>query len=706
MTEDEDPYLWLEETEGDAALAWVGERNAETLAELTADPGFEGLERAAREVLGDSSRIPYVVRRGPHLYNFWRDADHVRGVWRRTTLDEYRGASPRWETVLDVDALAAAEDVPWVWAGASVLRPGLKRALVELSRDGADATVVREFDMEGRTFVEDGFRLPEAKSSVGWIDEDHLFVGTDTGPGTLTASGYPRTVRRWRRGTPLAEAPLVFEGAHEDVSVAAWHDPTPGFERELAVRQLDFWHSEHFLLRSDAPSDTAWTSAQEAAQHGVGDTAPVRIEVPDDALAEVHREWLLVTLRSSWLDRPAGALLAFGFDSFLRGERAHEVLFTPDAHTVLDGYAVTRRHLVLETLTDVSSRLQLLTPKAGGEGGWSRGPLEEVPPLSTAAVRATSPDEEDENAEEILFDVSGFLQPSTLHRAVAGAPGLETLKQDPERFSAEGLCVRQHFAVSADGTRVPYFVVGPEQREGPVPTLLYGYGGFEVSLTPFHSAVTGRAWLERGGAYAVANIRGGAEYGPAWHRAALGAHRERSFDDFAAVAGDLASRGITTPQRLGITGASNGGLLMGVMLTRHPELFGAVVAEVPLLDMVRFHRLLAGASWTAEYGDPDNPDERAHLLRWSPYHRLDPHRACPPLLLTTSTRDDRVHPGHARKMAARMRELGLPVRYFENTGGGHAGAADHKQAAFIEALSHTFLWRTLSEEGRVPGSDG
>lgn len=341
-----------------------------------------------------------------------------------------------------------------------------------------------------------------------------------------------------------------------------------------------------------------------------------------------------------------------------------------------------------------------------GEGGWSRGPLEEVPPLSTAAVRATSPDEEDENAEEILFDVSGFLQPSTLHRAVAGAPGLETLKQDPERFSAEGLCVRQHFAVSADGTRVPYFVVGPEQREGPVPTLLYGYGGFEVSLTPFHSAVTGRAWLERGGAYAVANIRGGAEYGPAWHRAALGAHRERSFDDFAAVAGDLASRGITTPQRLGITGASNGGLLMGVMLTRHPELFGAVVAEVPLLDMVRFHRLLAGASWTAEYGDPDNPDERAHLLRWSPYHRLDPHRACPPLLLTTSTRDDRVHPGHARKMAARMRELGLPVRYFENTGGGHAGAADHKQAAFIEALSHTFLWRTLSEEGRVPGSDG
>lgn len=706
MTEDEDPYLWLEETEGDAALAWVGERNAETLAELTADPGFEGLERAAREVLGDSSRIPYVVRRGPHLYNFWRDADHVRGVWRRTTLDEYRGASPRWETVLDVDALAAAEDVPWVWAGASVLRPGLKRALVELSRDGADATVVREFDMEGRTFVEDGFRLPEAKSSVGWIDEDHLFVGTDTGPGTLTASGYPRTVRRWRRGTLLAEAPLVFEGAHEDVSVGAWHDPTPGFERELAVRQLDFWHSEHFLLRSDAPSDTAWTSAQEAAQHGVGDTAPVRIEVPDDALAEVHREWLLVTLRSSWLDRPAGALLAFGFDSFLRGERAHEVLFTPDAHTVLDGYAVTRRHLVLETLTDVSSRLQLLTPKAAWRGRLVARPAGRG---ATAFHGRRAGHLPGRGGRERGGDpVRRQRFPPALH----AAPGRGRCPGSGDAEAGSGALLRRGTvrtaALRGVGGRHPRAVLRGRAGAagGACPHAPLRLRRLRGVAHPFHSAVTGRAWLERGGAYAVANIRGGAEYGPAWHRAALGAHRERSFDDFAAVAGDLASRGITTPQRLGITGASNGGLLMGVMLTRHPELFGAVVAEVPLLDMVRFHRLLAGASWTAEYGDPDNPDERAHLLRWSPYHRLDPHRACPPLLLTTSTRDDRVHPGHARKMAARMRELGLPVRYFENTGGGHAGAADHKQAAFIEALSHTFLWRTLSEEGRVPGSDG
>ncbi|MBO8203014.1 S9 family peptidase [Streptomyces smyrnaeus] len=681
--EDDDPYLWLEEIEGEAALAWVEERNAETVAELTADPGFEALRKEAREVLSDPARIPYVVRRGPHLYNFWRDAAHLRGVWRRTTLAEYRGPDPRWETVLDVDALAAAEDVPWVWSGAVVQRPGRKRALVKLSRDGADATVVREYDVEGRRFVtqaEGGFRLPEAKTSVTWIDQDHLFVGTDTGPGSLTRSGYPRTVRRWRRGTPLAESPVVFEGRAEDVSVHAWHDPTPGFERDLAVRHRDFWSSEYFLLGPDA--------------------APVRIEVPDDALARVHREWLLVRLRSPWLERPAGALLAFPFDAFLRGERAHDVLFTPDERTVLDGYATTRGHLVLETLTDVSSRLQLLTPNTGG--GWSRRPLGEVPPLSTAAVTATAPDEEDENAEEILFDVSGYLQPATLCRAMAGASGVETLKQAPARFATEGLCVRQHFAISADGTRVPYFVVGPERQEGPVPTLLYGYGGFEVSLTPSYSAVTGRTWLRRGGAYVVANIRGGGEYGPAWHRAALGAARDRAFEDFAAVARDLAARGVTAPERLGISGGSNGGLLMGVMLTRHPELFGAVVAEVPLLDMLRFHRLLAGSSWIAEYGDPDTPDERAQLLRWSPYHNLDADRGCPPLLLTTSTRDDRVHPGHARKMAARMRDRGLPVRYFENTGGGHAGAADHEQAAFVEALTHTFLWRTLSGEGRVP----
>lgn len=681
--EDDDPYLWLEEIEGEAALAWVEERNAETVADLTADPGFEALRKEAREVLSDPARIPYVVRRGPHLYNFWRDAAHLRGVWRRTTLAEYRGPDPRWETVLDVDALAAAEDVPWVWSGAVVQRPGRKRALVKLSRDGADATVVREYDVEGRRFVtqaEGGFRLPEAKTSVTWIDQDHLFVGTDTGPGSLTRSGYPRTVRRWRRGTPLAESPVVFEGRVEDVSVHAWHDPTPGFERDLAVRHRDFWSSEYFLLGPDA--------------------APVRIEVPDDALARVHREWLLVRLRSPWLERPAGALLAFPFDAFLRGERAHDVLFTPDERTVLDGYATTRGHLVLETLTDVSSRLQLLTPNTGG--GWSRRPLGEVPPLSTAAVTATAPDEEDENAEEILFDVSGFLQPATLCRAMAGASGVETLKQTPPRFATEGLCVRQHFAISADGTRVPYFVVGPERQEGPVPTLLYGYGGFEVSLTPSYSAVTGRTWLRRGGAYVVANIRGGGEYGPAWHRAALGAARDRAFEDFAAVARDLAARGVTAPERLGISGGSNGGLLMGVMLTRHPELFGAVVAEVPLLDMLRFHRLLAGSSWIAEYGDPDTPDERAQLLRWSPYHNLDADRGCPPLLLTTSTRDDRVHPGHARKMAARMRDRGLPVRYFENTGGGHAGAADHEQAAFVEALTHTFLWRTLSGEGRVP----
>ncbi|WP_019547368.1 prolyl oligopeptidase family serine peptidase [Streptomyces sulphureus] len=677
---EQDPYAWLEDVDSEAALAWVGERNAETVAALTADPAFEGLRDAVREVLDDTARIPYVVRRGGHLYNFWRDHDRPLGMWRRTTLDEYRSPAPRWETLLDVDALAEAEGVRWVWAGATVLRNGPPRALVELSRDGADATVVRELDLDRGAFVEDGFRLPEAKNAVDWIDEDHVFVATDTGPGSLTDSGYPRTVRRWHRGTRVGDAPVVFAGAADDVSVGAWHDPAPGFERDLAVRHRDFWHSEFFLLAEDGE--------------------PVRIEVPADCEPQLHHEQLLVRLRSPWLGQPAGSLLAFPLDAFLAGERTYEVLFTPDERTVLEEFTTTRSRLVLTTLTDASTQLHLLSPEPGG--GWSRSPLGEVPPLATATVTATSPYEDDETAEEVLFDVGGFLQPSALRRVVAGRPGVETLRRAPARFRTEGLCVRQHFARSADGTRVPYFVVGPEDRDGPAPTLLYGYGGFEISLTPVYSAVTGRSWLERGGTYAVANVRGGGEYGPAWHRAALGARREAAFDDFAAVAQDLVARGITTPGRLGASGGSNGGLLTGVMLTRHPELFGAVVSEAPLLDMARYHRLLAGASWTAEYGDPEVPEERAHLLRWSPYHNLRTGHGSPPLLLTTSTRDDRVHPGHARKMAARMRQLGLPFEYFENTGGGHSGASDHGDAAFLEALVHTFLWRELGEERRVP----
>ncbi|MFF4170583.1 prolyl oligopeptidase family protein [Streptomyces sp. NPDC001744] len=667
---DDDPYLWLEEVSGDAALAWVAERNAETAEALAADPGFAPLKERLREVLDAPDRIPYVTRRGPHLYNFWRDAGHVRGVWRRTTPEEYRKDAPAWEVLLDLDALAAEEGEKWVWDGAVVRRPDRDRALVRLSRDGGDAVVVREFDLAGRRFVRDGFHVPEAKTSIGWIDADTVFVGTDTGPGSLTDSGYPRTVRRWRRGTPLEESEQVFEGESGDVAVWGYRETTPGFEREFVGRSPDFFRSETYLLE---PGGT-----------------PVRIDVPDDASVHAHRRHLVVELRSEWLGRPAGSLLAFGFDAFLAGDRAHEVLFVPDARTALAGCSWTRHHLILRTMRDVSTRVEVLTPTA--EGPWERAPLAGVPPFSEADVVGTDPDVSD----EYFLDVSGFLQPSTLHRGDVGGD-TEVLKQAPDRFDTTGLTVGQHFATSPDGTRVPYFVVGPDHAvTGPGPTLLHGYGGFEISLTPSYGAVRGRAWLERGGTYVVANIRGGGEYGPDWHRAALRDARPRAFEDFAAVARDLVARGVTTPAMLGATGGSNGGLLMGATLTRSPELFGAIVAQVPLLDMTRFHKLLAGASWIAEYGDPDDGADLPHLRDLSPYHRIEADRTYPPVLLTTSTRDDRVHPGHARKTAARLRELGHPVLFHENTGGGHAGAGDNEQAAHNSALVHTFLWRHLA----------
>ncbi|MFJ1896046.1 prolyl oligopeptidase family protein [Streptomyces sp. NPDC088115] len=672
---EKDPYLWLEDIESEAALAWVAERNAETAAALAADAGFATLKERLREVLDASDRIPYTVRRGAFLYNFWRDAAHPRGLWRRTTLEQYRKDDPEWEAVLDIDALAAAEGEKWVWAGARVRHPAYDRALVCLSRDGGDAVVVREFDLTTRTFVEDGFQVAEAKTRIGWIDADTVFIGTDFGPGSLTDSGYPRTVRRWRRGTPAEDATPVFEGRPQDVSAGGWHDSTPGFERDFVFRSLDFHHSETHLLTADG--------------------SLVRIEVPDDAHAYAHREYLVVSLKSGWLGHPAGSLLAFGFDAFLAGDRTAEVLFTPDGRTALAGHSWTRHHLILETMRDVSTRIEVLTP---APGGWARGPLADVPPLSAVSVVDTDPDVSD----EYFLDVSGFLQPSTLYHGEIGA-GSEILRQAPARFGTAGLTAEQYFAVSEDGTRVPYFVIGPDRSApgaAPGPALLYGYGGFEVSLTPFYGASTGLAWLERGGTHVIANIRGGGEYGPAWHRAALGANRSRAFEDFEAVAADLVARGITTPAMLGAAGGSNGGLLMGAMLTRSPQLFGAIVAQVPLLDMLRFHELLAGASWIAEYGDPDDEADRPHLRELSPYHRLGADRAYPPVLLTTSTRDDRVHPGHARKAAARLRELGHRVLLHENTGGGHAGAGDNEQAAHNSALMHTFLWQHLAPQER------
>ena len=663
-----DPYRWLEEVDGPRAAEWVAGRNAEAERALASHPGFAALLPRLRTILDSTARIPYAGCHAGLLYNFWRDAAHVRGIWRRTTLDAYRLPEPSWETVIDLDALAAAEGENWVWGGVTWLEPAGERCLVSLSRGGGDAHVVREFDVAAGRFVDGGFTLPEAKSDVAWVDRDTLFVGTDFGPGSLTGSGYPRTVRCWRRGQALAASPLVYEAQEDDLSASAWRDATPGFEREFVLRQIGFYSSELFLRRGGAL---------------------VKLPKPVDANAFAVRDQVVIELRSDWIVAgrryPQGALLAADFEAFLLGDTAFETLFAPTPASSLDGVTVTRDALLLTVLDNVRNRIVELRRDAGH---WHARDLD-LPAMGALGAWAF-----DRVASNRYFlTATGFTEPTTLSLMEAGSDGRELLKSMPAFFDAAHLVVHQFAARSPDGTLVPYFAVMRRDlpRDGDNPTVLYGYGGFEVSLKPSYGAITGSAWLEDGGVYVVANIRGGGEFGPRWHQAALKEHRQRAFDDFIAVAEDLVERGITRPRRLGIMGGSNGGLLVGAALTQRPELFNAVVCQVPLLDMRRYHTLLAGASWMGEYGDPDDPDEWAWIGRYSPYHHVEAGRCYPRTLFTTSTRDDRVHPGHARKMAARMRELGHDVLYWENVEGGHAGAADNLQTARMWALTWSFL---------------
>ncbi|WP_110654477.1 prolyl oligopeptidase family serine peptidase [Salinicola halimionae] len=696
---DGDPHRWLEAVDSAESLAWVEDQNRRTL-ESFEDADFATLQTGLREILDADDRIPFVVKRGEHYYNFWQDAEHPRGLWRRTRWESYLQARPDWEVLIDVDALNVSENENWVWHGADCLEPEKpggpwERALVSLSRGGADADVTREFDLIAKRWIgvdgdgEAGFERPEAKGGMSWIDRDTLFVytdfgTTDSGESALTSSGYPRLVKRWRRGEPMAAAETIFEAAEQDLMALAFHDSTRGFERDFIHHALAFYEQRLIELLPD------------------GEAFP--IEVPLSAQAVVHREWLLVHLRDDWqleendLNFPSGALLAIDYASFKRGERGFTTLFTPDAHRSLEGFEWTRNYLVLDVLEDVKHRLQVLIPGQGAD--WSPRPIPGLPTAGEIGVAAL----DDEESDEVFLIVTDYLTPTTLARmdlaAVDRAP--DTIKRAPSFFETDGMQVTQRFATSADGTQVPYFLVLPAGMEAgkppqPLPTLLYGYGGFEISLTPHYIAGAGRSWLTRGGAYVVANIRGGGEYGPRWHRAALKGERHKAFEDFAAVAEDLVAAGITTPQRLGIQGGSNGGLLVGNMITRYPAHFAAAVCEVPLLDMQRYHQLLAGASWMAEYGDPDSDDWEHFLKDYSPYHNLREGVDYPSVLFTTSTRDDRVHPGHARKMMARMEAMKAgDVYYFENTEGGHGGAADNAQRAKLSALAWRFLWDRLS----------
>jgi prolyl oligopeptidase len=666
----DDPHIWLEGVDDPKALAWVEAHNQPTLNELQRHPAYDTIYKRVLGVITSRSRIPYVSSRAGSYYNFWTDADHPRGVWRRTTPASYATSTPTWETVIDIDALAKAEKENWAWKGSSCLEPQFRRCFIFLSRGGADATEIREFDVDTKQFVKDGFFVPQAKSDITWLDENNVYIATDFGPGSLTSSGYARIVKHWQRGTPLSSARTVFEGKPEDVSVYGSVLRVNGKRLPMVGVSPKFFETVRYLVQGDSL---------------------VRIDVPTKASMYTINSQIIVQPRTDWTvggqTLKAGTLVAMNFDEFMRGGRSFKTLVAPTPTQSIEGVSSTQNLLLVGMLDNVRGGLYRYEFV---NGQW-QGERVPAPDMSSISVV-----EADDFSDRYFFTVTSFTQPTTLFVADGkGAP--QPIKQLPSLFNETGLITEQFMATSKDGTRVPYFVVRREnlQLNGNNPTLIYGYGGFEVTYTPAYSGTMGSAWLERGGVYVLAGIRGGGEFGPTWHQTAMKENRQRAYDDFYAVAEDVIARGISTPRHLGIMGGSNGGLLTGVAMTQRPELYNAVVIQVPLLDMRRYNKLLAGASWMAEYGDPDKPEDWAYISKYSPYQNLKPGVKYPRALITTTTRDDRVHPGHARKMGAKLEELGQPFYYFENTEGGHGSGVTPEQQAKMIAVTYSYLLKQL-----------
>jgi len=676
-----DPRVWLEEVEGEQATVWVEGQNERTFARLQGDERYQGLYDQALAIAQSEDRIPYGSYSGGYIWNFWQDAEHTHGLWRRTSLESYLTDAPDWDVVLDLDALSEAEDRNWVWRGSDCLAPTYERCMLTLSDGGSDAAVRREFSITDRAFVEGGFETPEAKGGVSWIDENTLMVGLATSPEDTTSSGYPSVAYRWERGSDLADATEVVRGDQDDVGLFAFraedHDGTV------------------YMMASEADTfyDTTWWYLPT-------DAAPVQLPLPSkSSIQDLYQGELVFTIEEAWTPTdggetfPQGALLSFNMAEFAATGELPDVrtVFVPGPRQSLGGMGSTASAFLVAIDENVVGGLEAFH---FADGQWSSETVP-VPANMTISLRGT------DNHHDVAFmNAEGFLTPDSYFMVDAAELTVEEIKSIPARFDAEGLVVEQLEAASPDGTMVPYFVVRREDTvmDGTTPTLLYAYGGFQVSIRPSYSGSRGQLWLENGGAYVVANIRGGGEFGPAWHQAGLKMDRQRIYDDLIAVAEDLSARGITSPRHLGVYGGSNGGLLTGVMYTQRPDLWNAVVSAVPLLDMLRYHTLLAGASWMGEYGNPEDPDEGGFLRSISPYHNVDANGDYPEIYLYTSTKDDRVHPGHARKMAHLLEELGHDYLYYENTAGGHAAAANLEERARSEALLYTFLMQKLMDD--------
>lgn len=671
--EQNDPYLWLEDIHGEKPLAWVRDQNARSFQVLQADPRYQKSYDEILKVLDAQDRIPFGSLKQDHVFNFWQDAANPKGIWRWTTIADYQTANPKWEVLLDIDKLSKDESKSWVFKGAGCT-PDLKRCLVELSPGGGDATVVREFDLPTLRFVKDGFALAEAKSSVAWVDVNTVLFATDFGKGSLTTSGYPRIVKMWRRDEPIGDAKIVFEGKQTDVGVELASFQGPDGTVALIQNAPSFFQTEYYTL---LPDRTA-----------------INIPLPLSANVKgLTKGWLIATLREDWTQQEGqtpiakGSLIAFPIRTYLRTRVSPlaQVLFTPDARSSIEEVAAGRDAVYAAIFRNVIGSVHAFRPD--GES-WTDVRLD-LPDGGTAGIVSAN-----DWAAQVEFNFESFLVPPTLYHD-DGRDKPKAIKSLPARFDASGLVTEQFEATSKDASKIPYFVVRQKDAKGPRPTVLYGYGGFEISMTPSYSANFGKLWLTRGGTYVLANIRGGGEFGPSWHDQVLTTNRQKAFDDFEAVAEDLEKRGLTTPKQLGIMGGSNGGLLVSAVMTQRPDLLGAVVCQVPLIDMIRYTKIGAGASWQAEYGDPDDPKMRDYILAYSPYQNVSATRKYPPVLFVTATSDDRVTPVHARKMAAKMEAQGHDVLFYENTEGGHAAAADHRQAAEMWALSFVYLAQKL-----------